>query len=76
MTSRMIVISRNGKTTVITGCGGWLVGALTVAVAWLTFALGAFLLVGFALTAGVMLMLMIPAVIVVALLGRAFRGRG
>ena len=76
MTSRKIVISSNGKTTVITGWRAWLVGSLIVAVAWLAFALVAFVLAGLAVTAGVMLMLLAPAVIVVALLGSVFRRRG
>ena len=76
MTSRRIVISRNGKTTVITGWQAWLVGALTLVAAWLAFAFLAFMLASLAVTAGVMLMLVVPAVFVVALLGNVFRGRG
>ena len=76
MISRKIVISRNGKTTVITGWQAWLVGALTLVAAWLTLAFLAFMLASLAVTAGVMLMLVVPAVFVVALLGSVLRGRG
>ena len=76
MTFRRIVISRNGKTTVITGWQAWLVGALTLVAAWLTLAFLAFMLASLAVTAGVMLMLVVPAVFVVALLGSVLRGRG
>ena len=76
MISRKIVISRNGKTTVITGWQAWLVGALTLVAAWLALAFLAFMLASLAVTAGVMLMLVVPAVFVVALLGSVLRGRG
>ena len=76
MISRKIMISRNSKTTVITGWQAWLVGALTLVAAWLTLAFLAFMLASLAVTVGVMLMLVVPAVFVVALLGSVLRGRG
>ncbi len=52
----MIVIERNGKTTVITG---WRV--------WLVLALLAFLWIGAAITIGIALLLIVPALVLVAL---------
>lgn len=69
----MIVISRNGKTTVYTGWRAWLIGAVIAAAIWLLLALVTFVWIGFALTLGVILLLAIPAVAVVALLNSMSR---
>lgn len=62
----MIVITRNGKTTVYTGWRAWLIGTAALIIVWLVFALIAFVLVGIAITVGIMLLLLVPAAIVVA----------
>jgi hypothetical protein len=69
----MIIITRNGQTTVYTGWRAWLVGAVITAAIWLVLALLAFVWIGFALTLGVILLLAIPAVAVVALLNSMSR---
>jgi hypothetical protein len=66
-TSRMIVISRDGKTVVITGWRAWLAGAAAVLVAWLLLALVAFVWIGLAVTVGLVVLLAIPALLIVAL---------
>jgi hypothetical protein len=71
----MIVISRNGQTTVITGWKAWLVGALVFVVATALVALFAFLALGIALTATVLLFIAVPVAIGVALIASAFRPR-
>ena len=48
----MIVITRNGKTTVITGWRAWLVGTVVFLAAWLVFAVLVFFWIGAALTLG------------------------
>ncbi|HSR82261.1 MAG TPA: hypothetical protein VLL28_15925 [Hyphomicrobiaceae bacterium] len=71
----MIVISRNGKTTVIRGWRAWLVGALVIAVTTTLVALGAFLALGIALTVTVLACIAVPVAIGVALLASLFRSR-
>ena len=71
----MIVISRNGQTTVITGWKAWLVGALVFVVATALVALFAFLALGIALTATVLFFIAVPVAIGVALIASAFRPR-
>lgn len=72
----MIVITRNGKTTVLTGWRAWLAGAGALVVAWLVLAMIAFVVVGVAITIGAILLLAIPAAIVVAFFGSMMRRRG
>lgn len=72
-TSRMIVISRNGKMVVITGWRAWLAGAAAVVVAWLLLALVAFVWIGLAVTVGLVVLLAIPALLIVALLRLVLR---
>lgn len=64
----MIVITRNGKTTVVTGWRAWLVGAAAFLVTWLAFALLVFVWIGAALTIGIMALLALPALILIGLL--------
>jgi hypothetical protein len=68
----MIVISRNGQTTVISGWRAWLLGAVTFVVAMLILAVIAFVFVGLAITIGAIAMIVIPALVVVALLASLF----
>ncbi|MBU1211154.1 MAG: hypothetical protein KJ587_07770 [Alphaproteobacteria bacterium] len=65
----MLVIVRNGKRTVYTGWRAWLILGALLIVAWLAFALIAFVFVGIAITAGIMFLLLVPALFVVAGLG-------
>jgi hypothetical protein len=71
----MIVITRNGKTTVITGWKAWLLGALVFAATTALVALFAFLAFGIALTVTMLLFIAVPVAIGVALIGSLFRPR-
>lgn len=64
----MIVISRNGRTTVITGWRAWLLGAVAICVAWLMLAVIVFLWIGVAITLGAILLLTVPAVLIAAVI--------
>ncbi len=64
----MIVITRNGETTVYTGWKAWLILAVSLLVAWGLIALFVVLFMGVAITVGVLLLLLIPALLVVGLL--------
>jgi len=68
-TRRVIVITRNGQTTVVSGWRAWLLGIGTMLLAWLALALLVFALIGVAITIGVALLLLIPALAIVALVG-------
>ena len=70
---RVIVITRNGKTTIISGWRAWVFGAGVLLGAWLALGLIVFLLVGVAITAGVVLLLLVPALTIVALLNVLMR---
>jgi hypothetical protein len=72
----MIVITRNGETTVLTGWREWLVKIVVFMAAILLFAIIAFLMFGLAVTVGAIALVVIPAVIIVALLGSMFGARG
>ncbi|AGK59679.1 hypothetical protein HYPDE_40053 [Hyphomicrobium denitrificans 1NES1] len=71
----MIVIERNGETTVITGWREWVVRAVVFLAMILLLGIVVFLMLGLAVTLGAVLMITIPAVIVVALLGSMFANR-
>ena len=66
---RVIVIRRNGQTTVISGWRAWLVGFGAMLVAWFVLALVVFALLGVAITVGLALLLLIPTIAIVALVG-------
>jgi hypothetical protein len=70
----MIVVTRGSKTVVLTGWRAAAVGALAMACAWLAFAVFAFILLGVALTLGAALLLIVPALAVVATIAY-FTGR-
>lgn len=61
----MIVITWNGKAHAYTGWREWLLLAAALAVFWLVLALIAFVIVGVAITIGVMLLLLVPALVLV-----------
>jgi hypothetical protein len=72
----MLVIQRNGKTTVITGWRAWLVGAAAFIGVTLLMALIAFVFLGIAVTIGAVLLIVLPVALGVALLASFFRPRG
>lgn len=69
----MIVISRNGRTTVLTGWRAWLFGVGTFLVTTLAFAFAAFVLLGVAVTAGAIFLIVLPVAVGVAILASFFR---
>jgi hypothetical protein len=71
----MIVITRNGKTTVITGWQAWLIGVVVFAVMTTLVALFAFLALGIALTLTMLFFIAVPVAIGVALIASLFRPR-
>ena len=64
----MIVITRNGKTSVYTGWREWLIWAAGFALCWMMLAAFVVLFVGAAITIGFMMLMAVPAAIVVALI--------
>ncbi len=71
----MIVITRNGETTVLTGWREWLFKIVVFLAAILLFGVIAFVMFGLALTIGAIALVVIPAVIIVGLLGTLFGRR-
>ncbi len=71
----MIVITRNGKTTVITGWRAWLIGAAVFAGSTALLFLIVFLMAGVAITVGAVLLIVVPVAIGVALIASVFRPR-
>jgi len=69
----MIVITRNGRTTVITGWRAWLIGTAAFVVATALLFVIAFVMLGVAITAGAVLLIVVPVAIGVALLASLFR---
>ena len=72
-TRRVIVITRNGRTVVITGWRAWLMGFAAMLVAWFALAAIVFALVGVAISVGVILLLLIPAIVIVSIVGSLMR---
>lgn len=71
----MIVITRNGKTTVLTGWRAWLTGAAIFVGAVLMFAFIVFILLGVAITVGTVLLIVVPVALGLAVLAPLFRQR-
>ncbi|MBY0560730.1 hypothetical protein [Hyphomicrobium sp.] len=71
----MIVITRNGVTTVLTGWREWAVKFLVFMAAVLLFAVMAFLMLGIAITIGTVALIVIPALIIVGLFASMFGER-
>jgi hypothetical protein len=69
----VIVITRNGKTTVLTGWRAWLAGALAFLAAVLLLAFVTFVLLGVAITVGAVLLIVVPVVIGLAILASLLR---
>jgi hypothetical protein len=64
----MLVIQRNGQTTVITGWRAWLLSGLIFVGLTLLLALIAFAVLGLALTVSAVLLIVLPVAIGVAIL--------
>jgi hypothetical protein len=64
----MLVIERNGRTTVVTGWRAWLLGGLIFAGLTLLLAVVAFVVLGLAITVGAVLLIALPVAIGVAIL--------
>jgi hypothetical protein len=71
----MIVITRNGRTTVLTGWRAWLVGAVAFVASFALLTLFLFVVLGLAVTVGAVLLIVVPVAIGIALLASVFSGR-
>jgi hypothetical protein len=71
----MIVIERDGKTVVITGWRAWLLAAVGVFVTTAVLAALAFLVLGVAVSVIAFLLIVMPAVAIVALVVWSFQPR-
>ncbi|RUP08356.1 hypothetical protein [Hyphomicrobium sp.] len=71
----MIVITRNGETTVLTGWREWVLKIVIFLAAVLLFAVVAFLMLGLAVTIGAIALVLIPAAIIVGLFATIFGKR-
>ena len=69
----MILITRNGRTTVLTGWRAWLAGAAICVVTTVLFAFLAFVLLGVAITVWAVLFIVVPVAIGLAILASLFR---
>ena len=69
----MIVITRNGKTTVITGWRAWLMGVAIFLAATAFLFVIAFVILGVAITTGAALLIVVPVAVGVAILASLFR---
>ena len=69
----MIVVTRNGKTTVVTGWRAWLVGVVVFVAAMALLLIIAFVILGMAITVGAVLLIVVPVAVGVALLASLFR---
>ena len=69
----MIVITRHGKTTVITGWRAWLIGVAIFAAATACLFVIAFVMLGVAITVGAILFIVVPVAVGVAILASLFR---
>jgi hypothetical protein len=71
----MIVIRRDGQTTVLTGWRAWLAGAgafvLGAAVLWVVL----FVMLGLAITIGTILLIAVPIIVAVAIVVSLFQSR-
>jgi len=73
MEGDMIVITRNGRTTVITGWRAWLMGVAIFLAATVFLFVIAFVMLGVAITVGAVLLIVVPVAIGVAILASLFR---
>ena len=71
----MIVIERDGRVLVISGWRAWVIGAVAVVVTTIVLGAVPFLVLGIAVSMIALLMILIPAIAIVALLGSFLRLR-
>ena len=64
----MIVLSRNGKTVVITGWRAWLIGIAVYAVIAVAIVVVGFLLLGIAITVATLLFFAVPLAIALGII--------
>ena len=69
----MIVVTRNGRTTVVTGWRAWLVGVVVFLAAMALLLVMAFVILGMAITVGAVLLIVVPVAVGVTLLASLFR---
>ena len=69
----MIVVSRQGKTTAVTGWRAWLAGAAILLVAVALLSVIAFFALGLVLTIATVALILLPVAIGVGLIGSLFR---
>jgi hypothetical protein len=69
----MIVITRNGRTTVVTGWRAWLIGAVAFIAATAVVFLVVFVLLGVAITLAAALFIVVPILAGIAILASRFR---
>ena len=69
----MIVVTRNGKTTVVAGWRAWLVGVVVLVAAMALLCVVTFIMLGIAITVGAVSLIMVPVAVGVALLASLFR---
>jgi hypothetical protein len=69
----MIVIARNGRTTVVTGWRAWVVAVAIFLAATVFLFVIAFVMLGVAITVGAVLLIVMPVAIGVAILASLFR---
>jgi len=61
--ARMIIVSRNGRTRVITGWRAWLIGCVSFITGWIALLLIATLVIGLGLSLGLILLLALPVIV-------------
>jgi hypothetical protein len=71
----MIVIERDGRVIVISGWRAWVIGAVAVVATTIVLGAVAFLVLGIAVSVVALLMILMPAIAIVALLGSFLRLR-
>jgi hypothetical protein len=73
MEACMIVVTRKGKTVVVTGWRAWLVGVVVLVAAMALLFVVTFIMLGVAITVGAVLLIAVPVAVGVALLASLFR---
>ena len=71
----MLIIERNGQTTVITGWRAWLLAAALFVGLTLCMAVIVFMVLGLAITLGAILLIVLPVAIGVAILASLLQSR-
>jgi len=72
----LLVVERNGRTTVVTGWRAWLIAAVAMLTGLATLVFLAFIFFGVAVAVGAVLLIAIPAAIIVAVATALFGKRG